>query len=321
MDIRQAEYLKLLGIQAWCQQEDLPQVQENLKALKLAAKGISPSVVSQNGQQSPVNMIANSEALSKDISRREEPAHLAEDLQSANYAANLSINKERFSQQLQEVTDGLRVNVAPKVAESIAVKSAFEAKAFSYNAQASIFAEPFAQAIKNCLGCDFSQSRHQVTLPRQSQNARVMIITDIPLKEEMFQGHVLDRSDESFFFKAMKAVGLSPDMLYITPFIKCRPPELRDVSDKEWHACFQVLKREILEVSPEMIFLLGRTSVKFLLQKELPFESLRRERHLIRIDDFEVPVVISHSPRVYAKNSRLKANFWQDLKFLRRQLG
>ena len=148
-----------------------------------------------------------------------------------------------------------------------------------------------------------------------------MVITDIPLKEEMFQGYVLDKNDESFFFKAMNAVGLDENQLYITPFIKCRPPELRDVSDKEWHACFQLLKREILEIRPDMIFLLGRSAVKFLLQKELPFESLRRERHMIEIDNIEFPVVISHSPRVYAKNSRLKANFWQDLKFLRRQLG
>ncbi len=314
MDFRQAEYLKLLGIQAWCQQEDLPRVQENLRALK-----------SRQPHSSSASMAAHTPVGNTDEPLKAPhtavPQKAEQRSERPNFAADMGINADRFSQQLHDVTSGLRVKVDPKVTESIAVKSEFQARPFQYDSGASIFEPTFSQAVKSCLGCDFSQSRHQVTLPRQGRNARVMVITDIPLKEEMFQGHVLDRSDESFFFKAMNAVGLAPEFLYITPFIKCRPPELRDVSDKEWHACFQVLKREILEVKPEIIFLLGRTSVKFLLQKELPFESLRRERHHIKIDDIEFPVVISHSPRVYAKNSRLKANFWQDLKFLRRQLG
>ena len=311
MDLRQAEYLKLLGIQAWCQQEDLPQVQETLRALKSRKEPPAQSALQQGVSTAMIGETVVPDRMASSPQMAERP----------NFAADMGINPDRFSQQLQNVTAGLRVDVNPKVTESIAVKSAFEAVPFSYDSGASIFEPGFSQAVKSCLGCDFSQSRHQVTLPRQGKNARVMVITDIPLKEEMFQGHVLDRSDESFFFKAMNAVGFAPESLYITPFIKCRPPELRDVSDKEWHACFQVLKREILEVKPEVIFLLGRTSVKFLLQKELPFESLRRERHYIQIDGAEFPVVISHSPRVYAKNSRLKANFWQDLKFLRRQLG
>lgn len=315
MDLRQAEYLKLLGIQAWCQQEDLPRVQENLRTLKLLQKNATEKHLiaeppTQNLQEKP----------QIDSAVRDQPSQQQHD-ERPNFAADMSVDPNRFRKQLEEVTSGLRVNVAPKISESIAVKTNFVAEAFAYPVDRSVLEPHFSDAVKQCIGCDFSQNRHQVTLPRQGRDARIMVITDIPLKEEMFQGYVLDKSDESFFFKAMNAVGLNENQLYITPFIKCRPPELRDVSDKEWHACFQILKREILEIKPEMIFLLGRSSVKFLLQKELPFESLRRERHLIEIDGIEFPVIISHSPRVYAKNSRLKANFWQDLKFLRRQLG
>lgn len=307
MNVRQAEYLKLLGIQAWCQQEDLPQVQENLRAIKQAEReALNP--VSNHSKASDYAAINTLDSSNNTQER-------------ANFAADANIDPERFRKQLADVTDGLRVNVAPKVSESIAVKSEFLPEAFAYSQDQSIFLPEFSEAIKSCLGCEFSQDRYQATLPRQSNAGRIMVITDIPLKEEMLQGQVLDKSDESFFFKAMKAVGLSVNDLYITPFIKCRPPELRDVSDKEWHACFNVLKREILEVKPAMIFLLGRTSVKFLLQKEQPFELLRRKEHRIMIEGEEFPVVISHSPRVYAKNSRLKANFWQDIKYLRRQLG
>lgn len=316
MNLRQAEYLKLLGIQAWCQQEDLPQVQENLRAMKQAERDAVDAL--QNKQEHAQlsysgnnSVVTSSDTHSSDVSISERP----------NFAADMSIDPERFRKQLAGVTEGLRVQVAPKVTENIAVKSEFLPEAFSYPQDQSIFLPEFSEAIKGCLGCEFSQDRYQATLPRQSRAGRIMVITDIPLKEEMLQGHVLDKNDEPFFFKAMNAVGLSANDLYITPFIKCRPPELRDVSDQEWHACFNVLNREVLEVKPAMIFLLGRTSVKFLLQKEQPFELLRRKVHRIMIEGQEFPVVISHSPRVYAKNSRLKANFWQDIKYLRRQLG
>lgn len=320
MDVRQAEYLKLLGIQAWCKQEDLAVARDNARLQKShqATQAVDTSENVQ-AQSRDHHLAAAQQAV--DYGAPRERAVSSETIDTPNFAANSHIDVDRFSQQLKSVTEGLRVNVNPKAGEAIAVKSTFEAKPFSYPAESSVFAPEFGATIASCLGCDFSQARHKVTLPRQSQGAPVMVITDIPLKEEMFQGKVLDRNDESFFFQAMSAVGLMPEDLYITPFIKCRPPELRDVGDAEWFACFQVLKREIEEVKPQVIFLLGRTSVKFLLQKELPFETLRLEKHTIAIEGAEYPVVISHSPKVYAKNARLKANFWQDLKFLRKQLA
>lgn len=322
MDVRQAEYLKLLGIQAWCRQEDLVHAQENARLQKSMQS-------TQVSEASTAEVLGNETRQSVGVSSNQNVlGHLQDnvparsDAQSRpNFAADSHINADRFSAQLKDVTEGLRVDVNPKKGASIAVKSAFEASPFAYPLEKSVFTPEFAKAISGCLGCDFSQARHKVTLPRQSEGAPVMVITDIPLKEEMFQGRVLDPNDERFFFQAMGAVGLMTEDLYITPFIKCRPPELRDVTDTEWHACFQVLKREIEAVNPQVIFLLGRTAVKFLLQKELPFETLRLEKHHIVIDNKAYPVVISHSPKVYAKNSRLKANFWQDVKFLRQQLA
>lgn len=339
MDVRQAEYLKLLGIQAWCKQDNLACAEENIRLSKAAQPSLSTSLSanvflnnqagsgSRNSEGEHDNQVLgsrdNSLGSSSALNTQDSPpqAPIGDRDEAPNFAANSQIDPARFSRQLQGVTAGLRVDLNPKAAESIAVKSTFVPSAFRYPEDESIFAPEFAAAIESCTGCNFSQTRHKVTLARQQPTARIMVIADIPLKEEMFQGVVLDRSDESFFFQAMNAVGFKQEDLYITPFIKCRPPELQDVEDTQWQACFQVLKREILEVNPSIIFLLGRTSVKFLLQKQLPFEELRRELHMIGIEGHDYRVVISHSPKVYAKNSRLKANFWQDIKFLRQQIN
>lgn len=357
MDTRQAEYLKLLGIQAWCKQEDLPIIQAHLQQEKAPQRGNSaPLVIAPKegrirlqdqmaslfderpsgkmpDQRSVAGMAGGhlvdkvpashsggaeqsliteslSESLSPQASQR-EGMPLQETVQNP---ADLNVSRERIAPQ-----QSFQVEVAPRAPEKIAVRGPFTSTPYQFPADASIYSPQFAESIQQCRGCEFSQSRHQATLPRQYPNAPVMVITDIPLKEEMYQGLVLDRADESFFYQALTRVGFKVEELYITPFIKCRPPELRDVEESEWHACYAILRQEILALQPKVIFLLGRNCVKFLLQSELPFESLRLTPHQLTFDGVTIPAVISHSPKVYARNSRLKANFWQDVKFLRRQ--
>ena len=345
MDTRQAEYLKLLGIQAWCKQEDLPMIQAHLQQEK-APKKVSATPLARDPKEGRIRLQDQMASLFDERSSRRSIEQSAENLnaeshpvesqssQSSQFAQNEGLSQLVAQTEPKDSSEGrdvgvpresiapqqsFQVKVAPRAPEKIAVKGPFTPTPYQFPVESSIYSAQFAESIQQCRGCEFSQSRHQATLPRQYPDASVMIITDIPLKEEMYQGLVLDRADESFFYQALNRVGFKVEELYITPFIKCRPPELRDVDDSEWHACYAILRQEILAVQPKVIFLLGRNCVKFLLQSELPFESLRLTSHQLTFEEITVPTVISHSPKVYARNSRLKANFWQDVKFLRRQ--
>ncbi len=360
MDTRQATYLKLLGIQAWCKQEDLPRIREYQKAQ--AGQSVSASV-------SVTSVREHSAIADQSTPIPPQADHSSNHVMNSAETATSQRKQGFFSDQLSSIIDGekgqprrqvinevetndqgtttriLESNVhnipqnhqsakafkaEPFEATSFQGKSSdtksfeakpFESKPFSSNKATSIFTSDFLQSIRQCTACEFSQSRQKATLPRQNQNAKVMVITDIPLKEEMYQGVVLDRQDESFFFKALSAVGLPPESLYITPFIKCRPPELRDVTAQEWQACVPILQQEIIGLNPDFLFILGRTSVKFLLGQELPFDQLRGEIHQVNMAGRQFPAIISHSPKVYAHNARLKANFWKDVKLLRRSLS
>ncbi|PWD81015.1 hypothetical protein DC083_07920 [Ignatzschineria ureiclastica] len=361
MDTRQATYLKLLGIQAWCKQEDLPRIREYQKA----QAGQSVSVASVSG----TSVKEQSAIVDQSTLIPPQADYSSNNVMNSAETATSQRKQGFFSDQLSSIIDGekgqprrqvineaetndqgtttrtLESNVhnipqnhqsakafkaEPFEATSFQGKSSdtksfeakpFESKPFSSNKATSIFTSDFLQSIRQCTACEFSQSRQQATLPRQNHNAKVMVITDIPLKEEMYQGVVLDRQDESFFFKALSAVGLPPESLYITPFIKCRPPELRDVTAQEWQACVPILQQEIIGLNPDFLFILGRTSVKFLLGQELPFDQLRGEIHQVNMAGQQFPAIISHSPKVYAHNARLKANFWKDVKLLRRSLA
>ena len=371
MDTRQATYLKLLGIQAWCKQEDLPRIREYQKTQ--AGQSASATSVNVTSVKTQAAIVDQSTSIPP------QADYSSNNVMNSAETATSQRKQGFFSDQLSSIIDGEKGQPRRQVineaeandqgattrilepnahnipqnnqsakafkAELFAAKSfeatspednafggnsfegksfeakSFEAKPFSSDEATSIFTPDFLQSIRQCTACEFSQSRQQATLPRQNQNAKVMVITDIPLKEEMYQGVVLDRQDESFFFKALSAVGLPPESLYITPFIKCRPPELRDVSAQEWQACVPILQQEMIGLNPDFLFILGRTSVKFLLGQELPFDQLRGEIHQVNMAGQQFPAIISHSPKVYAHNARLKANFWKDVKLLRRSLA
>ncbi len=318
MNERQAQYLQLLGIQAWCKQEDLPRIREFKKKQHQKTESALASMLDS----------AHTEVSDSLLGALNSVGTSSIDLQTemgVPVVREHNRSHDSLSHQLHDIVgNGSRTSplvTKPQPVETTKVNpSQFQETSFQFSQAQTIFEAGFLQAIQNCQGCSFAQSRLQAVLPRQQSSANVMIITDIPLKEESRQGLVLDQADEPFFFKAMNQVGLTLENLYITPFIKCRPPELRDVEEKEWEACAPILYREIEAVKPQIIFILGRTSVKYLLKKELPFESLRQTIHSLTIGDTSYPVVISHSPRVYAKNPRLKSNFWQDLKYLRQHI-
>ncbi len=351
MDTRQATYLKLLGIQAWCKQEDLPRIREYQKAQKEQSVNIAalrePAAIVDLNTQVPskvdhtLNNVMNraetataqrkqgffTDQLSSIIDgekgqpRRQVVGDSREQVGVSTTVTSVPSQDEYSVEMATSSPFGVH-SIEARVSETKPLVEAkpFEAKPFQQNDQATIFTASFLESVRQCTACEFSQSRQQATLPRQNPQAKVMIITDIPLKEEMYQGFVLDRQDEAFFFKALSAVGLPPESLYITPFIKCRPPELRDVTIQEWQACQPILQQEIMQLNPEFLFILGRTSVKFLLGQELPFDQLRGKIHQVNVTGRSFPAIISHSPKVYAHNARLKANFWRDVKLLRHSL-
>ncbi len=332
MDRRQATYLKLLGIQAWCKQEDLPRIREYQQAQSTQS---SPStgkigarlVETQNRQERDLiyqEHQIDQKSFNKIQSASSEQVTQSQDTTSATTVGFLS---NQLSSIIASVDQQLRlqdVKAVPHIDQKLESYDEIEIISAQSTSKIeppnSIFSPDFLQSIQRCTACEFFQSRQKATLPRQNQNVRVMVITDIPLKEEMYQGLVLDRQDESFFFKALSAVGLPQEALYITPFIKCRPPELRDVTAQEWQACAPILQQEINGLNPDLLFILGRNSVKFLLGQELPFDQLRGSIHQVQIAGHHLPAIISHSPRVYAHNARLKSNFWRDVKLLRRTL-
>ncbi len=301
MDQRQATYLKLMGIQPWCKQEDLPAIKAMLHKERIAKQ--------QNvAQQKRAQAQADRHALMESLRAQKEvkDSHIANSFKTDSTATSL---------QRQELSSPVDKRVsAPKEGSSLNIIPA-------YQPFDSIFDPTFQEALQACRSCYLGAHRQKAVSGVGSKDASIAVITDLPLKSEEQEGKPIEPQLRPLLERAFNQVKIPQSSLYYTPFIKCRPGELMDVTETEQEACSYFLAREMGEIAPAILFLLGRNVTKLLLKKNLPISALRGEVHNVKIGEKRYRAVVSHSPNMLTKRAHYKRNFWQDLKFLRSALG
>ncbi len=121
----------------------------------------------------------------------------------------------------------------------------------------------------NCTACGLSAGRTNLVFDRGNPAAKILVIGEAPGAEE-------DKLGKSFVGRAgkvldgvMASIGLDTnrDML-IANVVKCRPPDNRPPRAEEAATCFPFLEKQIGLVDPEIIVLLGRTAMKYLMPQK-----------------------------------------------------
>ena len=121
----------------------------------------------------------------------------------------------------------------------------------------------------NCELCPLHRTAQWTCLMGQGQiPAKVMVVGEAPGDREddvgkPFQG----RSGKLLEKILLEKVGLKREQIYITNAVKCRPPENRTPKAGEAKACKPYLQKEIEEVRPKFVILLGATALKSVLGK------------------------------------------------------
>ena len=172
--------------------------------------------------------------------------------------------------------------------------------------------QPLHQAVTDCQQCDLYNQRTHVVFGEGAQNAAWMIVGDAPKEEEDTQGRpFMDRSGV-LLDNMLTAIGLDRPAVYLANTLKCRPPNNRDPKKTESKACYAYLKRQIELVNPSLILIVGRIAAQHLLQTKEPLAQLRGRKH--RIEEFNIPVVVTYHPAYLLRLPRNKYKSWQDLK-------
>ena len=136
--------------------------------------------------------------------------------------------------------------------------------------------EDFEASCLQCQRCDLAQERKTVVVSRGNPSARLMVIGEAPGADEDAQGRPFVGRSGRLLDACLAEVGLDQaDDAYICNLIKCRPPGNRRPTPAELMACRPWLARQILEVDPEILFILGATATASLLQCRTPISRLR----------------------------------------------
>ena len=123
---------------------------------------------------------------------------------------------------------------------------------------------------KNCEQCSLHETAQSVCLMGEGPiPCEVMVIGEAPgYREDNINKPFSGRAGR-YLEKELNEVGFLREEVYITNAVHCRPPENKTPKASEIKACDNWIKKEVLEVLPMYILLLGNTALKSALGRGL----------------------------------------------------
>ena len=168
--------------------------------------------------------------------------------------------------------------------------------------------------IQQCDKCQLHKSRKQALSGRGNQSADLMFVLISPDANDDKAAQICSGEAYNLLAKMLTAIGVSIDDVYITSLLKCCVPTTHTVSTTEIHHCNQYLKQQVHLVKPKLLVVLGETSVRCLLQKNMALDDLRVETNNEQSSYFEsVPIFVSYSPQELLRQPENKRKAWSDL--------
>lgn len=178
--------------------------------------------------------------------------------------------------------------------------------------------EDLAAQVRVCTQCRLGESR-RVAVPGEGPlKAELLWLGEAPGAEEDSTGRPFVGSSGRFLRRAMEAVGLNPEAMYITNAVKCRPPANRRPRADEVAICTSLyLARQMELVRPLAVVALGATAGGALLAGEVKITqdhgTWRRDYNLT---PQELAVFVTYHPAAALRSERWRAELRADLEAL-----
>ena len=168
-----------------------------------------------------------------------------------------------------------------------------------------------------CNRCSLCKDRKHVLFGHGDVNARLFIIGAMPNPEEDRTGKLLSDQSGALLVKIIGAMNLTPDQIYVTNIVKCRPKNGRLPTTEEIHACQTYWQRQIQLIKPEVICCLGERATHVLLDEDEPIDELRGKF----FSKFHCRVMPTLAPEYLIENPDAKRLVWEDVKKMMAYLG
>lgn len=169
--------------------------------------------------------------------------------------------------------------------------------------------------------CPLAQTATRLVFADGLPDARVMVVTDAPRRDEDRQGRPLVGAEGQLFDRMLAAIGLSRESadragaVRVAPMVPWRPPQDRPPTPEEMAMLVPFLRRQIDLVGPEVLVLMGNHACQGLLGQS----------GIIRLrgqwaEVLGRPAVAMLSPEHLMRKPADKALAWADLLALRARL-
>jgi len=121
--------------------------------------------------------------------------------------------------------------------------------------------------IASCVCCPLHETRTNTVPGEGDADADIMFIGEAPGRNEDLKGKPFVGRAGDVFDKLLDSIGLTRDQIYLCNILKCRPPENRNPSASEIHACVGSLDLQIKIVNPKVIGMLGSFATTYIFEK------------------------------------------------------
>jgi len=173
-----------------------------------------------------------------------------------------------------------------------------------------------SEEVLHCTKCPLSLTRTKAVPGEGPQDAAVVIIGEGPGRNEDLQGRPFVGAVGAQLDGLLRDAGLGRQDVYITNVVKCRPPENRRPTGAEADACQPYLDRQLVQLRPRVVVLLGDSAVK----RFLPEESLGSAHgRLFKHGGFAI--FATYHPAAMIYNRTLETVSHEDFKELGRVLA
>jgi len=172
--------------------------------------------------------------------------------------------------------------------------------------------EEVKEEVKRCTKCELCKNRTNTVFSDGSEEAEVMFIGEGPGADEDKQGIPFVGKAGQLMNKAFIGLGIDRSKVYIANIVKCRPPGNRVPLKEEADACLDYLRKQVKEVNPKIIVLLGNTALKNILGYEYGITSSRGKW----ITKNNIKYMPTFHPSALLRDEEKKIDFWNDLKLV-----
>jgi len=168
----------------------------------------------------------------------------------------------------------------------------------------------------DCQECALAQNRTNIVFGEGDANANLFIIGEAPGAQEDATGRPFVGRSGDLLTNMLSAIGIEREKSFISNVVKCRPPNNRDPLPEEVQSCIPLLHKQLEQIKPKALLLLGKVAAKHLLGLDGKMEDLRTEIHSFN----DIPTFITYHPSALLRKNAWKKLAWIDLQNLQKFL-